>query len=164
MAKGNKKTGKIATPVVEEKLLSNGKTAVLNYTGRLEDGQIFDTSIGRASFQFKMGASQVIPAFESSVLNKPIGYKATIKIAAESAYGLVREDLIVKVPADNVPKEVQVGQVLNANAQGQDISVTVKEINSEYVLVDGNHPLAGKNLEFDIEILDILDIPGLNTI
>lgn len=163
MAKGNKKTGKVSTPV-EEKLLANGKTAVVNYTGRLDDGQVFDTSIGREAFQFKMGASQVIPAFESSLLNKPVGYKATIKIAAESAYGLVREDLIVKVPADNVPKEVQVGQTLNANAQGQNISVTVKEVNSEYVLVDGNHPLAGKNLEFEIEVLDILEIPGLNAI
>jgi len=139
-----------------EKIVDKGKTAVVNYTGKLEDGQVFDTSEGKEPFQFLVGANQVIPAFESCILGKPVGYKTTVKIPATNAYGLVREDLIIKVNKDQVPPEVQVEQTLHANAQGQEIAVLVKEINSDHIIIDGNHPLAGKNLEFDLEVLDVI--------
>lgn len=139
-----------------EKTVSNGNTAVVNYTGRLEDGQVFDTSVGKEPFRFTIGAKQVIPAFESCVMGKSIGFKTTVKINATEAYGPVREDLIVNVPIDRIPSEAQVGQILHANAGGQEIAVLVKEINTDHAIIDGNHPLAGKNLEFDIEILDIV--------
>ena len=139
-----------------EKTVNNGNTAVVNYTGRLEDGQIFDTSVGKEPFRFTVGSKQVIPAFESCVMGKSIGFKTTVKINAAEAYGPVREDLIVNVPIDRIPAEAQVGQILHANAGGQEIAVLVKEINVDHAIIDGNHPLAGKNLEFDIEILDIV--------
>ena len=139
-----------------KKILSEGNTAVVNYTGRLDNGDIFDTSEGREPLQFVMGGNQVIPAFESCLIGQSIGYKTIVKILAESAYGLIREDLIVSVPKENIPKEVQVGQTLHANAQGQEIAVLVREINSDHVVIDGNNPLAGKNLEFEIEVLDII--------
>jgi FKBP-type peptidyl-prolyl cis-trans isomerase 2 len=159
-----KKTEKGATKKVaakkvldKGKTVTKGKTAVVNYTGKLENGQIFDSSLGRDPFQFTIGANQVIPAFESCVLGQSVGYKTTVNIKAESAYGLVREDLIVKVPLENIPAGVQVGQTLHAAAEGQEIAVIVKEINSDHVLIDGNHPLAGKSLTFDIEIIDIIN-------
>lgn len=139
-----------------EKIVDKGKTAVVNYTGRLEDGQVFDTSEGKTPFQFLVGANQVIPAFESCILGKPVGFKTTVKITAGNAYGLVREDLIIKVNKDQVPPEVQVGQTLHATTQGQEVAVLVKEINDDHVIIDGNHPLAGKDLEFDLEILDVI--------
>lgn len=141
---------------VEAKIVNKGNTAVVNYTGRLETGEVFDTSEGKSPFQFQIGANQVIPQFESCILNKPVGFKTTIKIPAEGAYGVVRNELIVKVPKDRVPQEIQVGQTLHATAEGQQIAVVVKEINSDHVIIDGNHPLAGKNLEFDIEVLDVI--------
>lgn len=139
-----------------EKIVNKGKTAVVNYTGRLEDGQVFDSSEGKTPFQFLVGGNQVIPAFESCILGKPVGFKTTVKIKADNAYGLVREDLIIKVNKDQVPPEVQVGQTLHATAQGQEVAVLVKEINDDHVIIDGNHPLAGKNLEFDLEVLDVI--------
>lgn len=139
-----------------KKVVDKGKTAVVNYTGRLEDGQVFDSSEGKTPFQFLVGANQVIPAFESCILGKPVGFKTTVKVDAGNAYGFVREDLIIKVNKDQVPPEVQVGQTLHAVAQGQEVAVTVKEINADHVVIDGNHPLAGKNLEFDLEVLDVI--------
>jgi FKBP-type peptidyl-prolyl cis-trans isomerase 2 len=139
-----------------EKSVTTGNTAVVNYTGRLENGQVFDSSEGREPFRFTIGSNQVIPAFESCVMGKPIGFKTTVKIKSVDAYGPVREDLIVNVPIDKIPAEAQVGQILHANSQGQEIAVLVKEKNEDHAVIDGNHPLAGKDLEFDIEILDII--------
>lgn len=149
-SKAKKVSKKPATKIVE-----NGNTAVVNYTGRLENGQVFDTSEGKEPFKFKVGDNQVIPAFESCVLGKNIGFKTTVKIAAASAYGEVRSDLIVKVPLDRIPAGAQVGQTLHASAEGQNIAVVLREVNIDHVIVDGNHPLAGKSLTFDIEIIDI---------
>ena len=138
------------------KIVSKGKTAVVNYTGRLDNGQIFDTSEGKNPLKFMVGSNQVIPAFESCILDREIGFKTTIKISAGDAYGHVKQDLFVKVDLDKIPSEAKVGQVLHAVADGQEVSVLVKEINSDHVIIDANHPLAGKDLEFDIEVIDVI--------
>lgn len=137
------------------KIVQKGNKVSVNYTGKFEDGQVFDSSEGRAPLEFVVGGNQVIPAFESCLIGKEAGYKTTIKISADNAYGQPKPELIIKVPIAQVPAGVQVGQTLHAMAESQQIAVVVKEVNSDSVLIDGNHPLAGKDLLFDIEVVDI---------
>ncbi len=137
-------------------MIKKGSKISVNYTGKLSDGEVFDSSEGRDPLEFEVGTGQIIPGFEEALIGKNTGDKVTVTIQAENAYGEVREDLMVKVPHDKLPGEVSVGQQLNAVGQnGQPIPVTVKEVNEEYVLIDGNHPLAGKELTFDIEVVGV---------
>lgn len=137
-------------------MIKNGSTVDVHYVGKLSDGVVFDSSEGREPLQFQVGSGQIIPGFEESLIGKKVGDKVTVTIQPEFAYGAVREDLMVKVPLDKMPGEVEVGQSLHAvGANGQPIPVTVKEVNEDHVVIDGNHPLAGKELTFDIEVIGV---------
>lgn len=137
-------------------MVEKGKVVAVHYTGKLTDGEMFDSSEGKDPLRFQVGSGQIIPGFESAIMGKNIGDKVTININPEEAYGQVREDLIVKVNKEQMPGEVEVGQSLQAQADnGQAVNVVVKEINEDNVVVDGNHPLAGKELVFDIEVVEI---------
>jgi peptidylprolyl isomerase len=137
-------------------MIENGNIVNVHYVGKFTDGNVFDTSEGREPLQFELGAGQLIAGFEAAVLGKEIGDKVTANINAEDAYGAVKEELIVKVPLDKMPGSVEVGQTLEAGGDdGQTLQVTVVEINEDHVLIDGNHPLAGKELVFDIEIVSV---------
>ena len=137
-------------------MIKNGSTVDVHYVGKLSDGVVFDSSEGREPLQFQVGSGQIIPGFEESLIGKKVGDKVTVTIQLEFAYGAIREDLMVKVPLDKMPGEVEVGQSLHAvGANGQLIPVTVKEVNEDHVVIDGNHPLAGKELTFDIEVIGV---------
>jgi len=137
-------------------MVEKGKVVAVHYTGKLTDGQMFDSSEGKDPLKFQVGSGQIIPGFENAIMGKAKGDKVTININPEEAYGQVREDLIVKVGKEQMPGEVQVGQSLQAQADnGQAVNVIVKEVNEDHVIVDGNHPLAGKELVFDIEVVEI---------
>lgn len=136
-------------------MIQNGSTIQVHYTGKLADGTTFDSSIGRSPFKFQVGSSEVIPGFEDGLIGKNVGEKVTVTIPCQLAYGEVRNDLIVNVPKSQLPGDVQVGQTLQASNEGQSFNVEIKEIYEDYVVIDGNHPLAGKNLIFDIEVLEI---------
>lgn len=137
-------------------MIENGNIVNVHYTGKFTDGNVFDTSEGRETLQFELGAGQLIPGFEGGVLGREIGEKFTVFITPEDGYGLVNEELIVKVPLDKMPGEVEIGQTLEASGQdGQSLQVTIVEINEDNVVIDGNHPLAGKDLIFDIEIVSV---------
>jgi peptidylprolyl isomerase len=136
-------------------MIQIGSTIQVHYTGKLTDGTTFDSSIGRSPFKFQVGASEVIPGFEDGLIGKHVGEKVTVTIPCQQAYGEVRNDLIVNVPKTQLPGEVHVGQTLQASNEGQSFNVEVREIHEDYVVIDGNHPLAGKELIFDIEILEI---------
>ena len=137
-------------------MVETGKVVAVHYTGKLTDGEMFDTSEGRDPLKFQVGSGQIIPGFEEAIMGKSIGDKVTINISADNAYGPIREDLIVSVPKTQMPGDVEVGQPLQATGDnGQAINVIVKEINEENVMIDGNHPLAGKELIFDIEVVEI---------
>ena len=137
-------------------MVETGKVVAVHYTGKLTDGEMFDTSEGREPLQFQVGSGQIIPGFESAILGKIVGDKVTTTIKPEDGYGLVREDLVVSVPADKMPGTVEVGQTLEASGDdGQVAHVVVTEITEETVTIDGNHPLAGKELIFDIEVVSI---------
>jgi peptidylprolyl isomerase len=137
-------------------MVETGKVVAVHYTGKLSDGEMFDTSEGRDPLKFQVGSGQIIPGFEQAIMGKNIGEKVTVNIPADDAYGQIREDLIVSVPKSQMPGDVQVGQPLQAQGDnGQTINVIVKEVSEENVMIDGNHPLAGKELVFDIEVVEI---------
>jgi peptidylprolyl isomerase len=137
-------------------MIENGKVVSVHYVGKFTDGEVFDSSEGREPLQFEVGSGQLIPGFESAIIGKVVGDKVTANITPEEGYGLVREDLIVSVPLDKMPGDVEVGQALEAQGEnGQSAQVFVKEINEDNVVIDGNHPLAGKDLVFEIEVIEI---------
>lgn len=137
-------------------MITQGSTVEVHYTGRFIDGEIFDSSEGKDPLQFQVGSGQIIPGFEEAIMGKNIGEKVSITIAPEQAYGQLREDLIVEVPVDKMPGTVEVGQLLQADGgDGQVVQVIVKEVKEEVIIIDGNHPLAGQDLLFDIEVVSI---------
>lgn len=137
-------------------MIQNGSTIEVHYTGKLVNGEVFDSSEGRQPLSFTMGTGQIIPGFENALVGKNIGDKVTVNIQPSEAYGEYREDLVVKVPNEQLPGPVQVGMSLQAQSEGgMPLNVVVKEVNEDHALIDGNHPLSGKELIFDIEVVSI---------
>lgn len=138
-----------------------GDVVKVNYTGKLSDGTVFDSSLNREPIEFSIGNNQVIYGFEQAVIGKEIGDKVTVNIKSEEAYGNIREDLFIRFENSQLPGEVFLGQSLLAKDEsGFNVSVVVKEINEDHIIVDANHPLAGENLIFDIEIMNINETPS----
>ena len=136
-----------------------GDTVKVHYTGKLNDGSVFDSSANREPLQFTLGAGNMIPGFEKAVEGMGVGDKKTAEIPSDQAYGDKREDMIISVPRENVPGDIspEVGQQLAVQQQGgQQVPVTVKEVTEEKVVLDANHPLAGKDLVFEIEVVEIV--------
>ncbi len=129
----------------------------VHYTGRLEDGTIFDTSIaeGREPLEVELGLGQLIKGFEDSLVDMSEGEKKTIEISVENAYGEPRPEFINEVPKTNVPEGVQAGESLQGMSPQGPVNVVVVAVNEETVILDANHPLAGKNLIFDLEVIEI---------
>jgi peptidylprolyl isomerase len=137
-------------------MIENGNVVDVHYVGKLTDGNVFDSSEGREPLKFEVGSGQIIPGFENAVMGKTIGDKVTVTINPEMAYGEVREDLFVQLPLDKMPGDVEVGQMLQAMSDdGRATQVRVHEVNEDNVIIDGNHPLAGQDLIFDIEIVSV---------
>lgn len=136
-------------------MITQGNTVGVHYTGRLTDGDQFDSSEGRDPLKFKVGALQVIPGFENAVIGKSVGDKVTVNIPCDQAYGQFRDDLNQQVPVAQLPAGVKVGDSLEAMTQQGPIEVTVTDLNEEFGVIDANHRLAGKDLVFDIEIVSI---------
>jgi peptidylprolyl isomerase len=135
-------------------MIQNGSTVNVHYTGRLTNGEVFDSSEGKEPLSFTVGSGQIIPGFESAIIGKNIGDKVTVNIPPAQAYGEVREDLLVKVPNTQLPGPVEVGMSLQAQSEnGMAVNVTVVEVNEDHAVIDGNHPFAGKELVFDIEVV-----------
>ena len=133
-------------------------TVKVHYTGRLNDGTVFDSSAEREPLQFTLGEGQVIPGFESAVLGMTAGESKTITIAADQAYGPRRDDLILAVGRDQFPADItpEVGQQLQVRQTNGDVAlVTVAEVGEAAVKLDANHPLAGHDLTFDIQLVAI---------
>jgi peptidylprolyl isomerase len=96
-------------------MITQGSTVEVHYTGRFLDGEVFDSSEGKDPLQFEIGSGQIIPGFENALMGKNIGEKVSVTVAPDEAYGQVREDLVVEVPADKMPGPVEVGQLLQAD-------------------------------------------------
>jgi len=140
-----------------------GDTVRVHYTGRLTTGEQFDSSAGRAPLEFEVGAGMMIKGFDEAVVGMQVGDKKTINIAPAEAYGEKRADMIVEFPKANFPAEItpEIGmQLMMNNGAGQQIPVTIIELLEEVVVLDANHHLAGQELVFDIEMVEI-DAKGL---
>ena len=129
----------------------------VHYTGKLEDGTIFDTSLteGREALEVQLGEGQLIKGFEAGLIDMTEGEKKTIELSVEDAYGESRPEFINEVPRANVPEGVQEGENLQGMGPQGPVNVKVTAVNDETVTLDANHPLAGKNLIFDLEVIEI---------
>lgn len=135
-----------------------GNTVKIHYKGTLEDGSQFDSSEGRDPLEFELGSGQVIPGFEQAVEGMAVGESKSVTIAPEDAYGPRVEQAIQEVPKSVLPAELEpvVGMALQAQNQDQQpVQLVVTAVSDESITVDGNHPLAGKTLNFDISLVEI---------
>lgn len=136
-----------------------GDTVSVHYTGKLEDGKVFDSSLKREPLQFTLGEGKIIPGFEVAVVGMSAGEKKTITLPPEEAYGPRREDVVVEMGRDKLPEgvEPQVGQRLQlTSADGQTLVAMIVDVREDAIVLDGNHPLAGKVLIFEIELVKIV--------
>ena len=139
-----------------------GDTVQVNYTGKLADGSVFDSSIGKQPLEVVLGKGQVIPGFEKAILGMKVGDNKTVTISVNDAYGPSHKELIFEVPKENLPAGVapQVGQQLRGTkADGTTMVATITKISDKTVTLDGNVPLAGKDLTFEIGLVKILPVP-----
>lgn len=138
--------------------VKNGDTVRVHYHGRLTNGATFDSSEGREPLEFQVGAGMVIKGFDNGVLEMQVGDKKTVQIPVDQAYGPKNEELVMDFPKANIPADLnpEVGMELQmSNAQGQVFPVKVAAIGTEFITLDANHPLAGEELVFDIELVEI---------
>ena len=138
--------------------VKQGDTIQVNYTGKLQDGTIFDSSIGRHPLQFTLGKGALIAGFEQAVIGMSAGEKKTVVIPTAEAYGPRQQSAVVEVERKSMPGnfEPQVGQRLELTQEDDtNILVTVTALTDTHITLDANHPLAGKDLTFEIELLSI---------
>jgi FKBP-type peptidyl-prolyl cis-trans isomerase 2 len=129
----------------------------VHYTGKLEDGTIFDTSLteGREALEVQLGEGQLIKGFESGLIDMSEGEKKTIELSVEDSYGEPNPEFINEVPKSNVPEGVKEGETLQGMGPQGPVNVKVISVNEETVTLDANHPLSGKKLIFDLEVVSI---------
>jgi peptidylprolyl isomerase len=136
-----------------------GDTVKVHYTGKFDSGEVFDSSQGREPVQFTIGKGEVIPGFENAVVGMEAGDEKTIHIPSDQAYGERIEELVQDIPRDTFAEdmELKTGQGLQIRTKdGKAMLVVIKAISDDAVTLDGNHPLAGKDLNFDIKLVEIL--------
>ncbi|MFM9907708.1 MAG: peptidylprolyl isomerase [Chitinophagaceae bacterium] len=139
--------------------VKNGDTIKVHYHGKLTDGTTFDSSSGREPLEFEVGSGMVIKGFDDGVTGMKVGDKKTINIPVDDAYGPKQEEMLVEFPLDQFPPDMkpEIGMPLTmTTAQGQPVQVVIVEVKEEAVLLDANHPLAGEELVFDLELVEIV--------
>ena len=140
-------------------LAENGNTVRVHYTGKFSDGSIFDSSIGREPLEFIVGSQQVIAGFDDAVNQMAIGDKKTIDIAPEFAYGEISEDYFFEVPTSELPDDFvpSIGMPIEMmNDEGDSLVASIIDITEDSIKLDANHPLSGKQLTFEIELMEIV--------
>ena len=138
--------------------VKSGDTVKVHYHGKLTDGSTFDSSEGREPLEYEVGSGSVIPGFDAGVTGMVVGDKKTVTIPADEAYGQKQAEMIMEFPMDRFPEDMnpEVGMQLNmSNGSGQNFPVVIREVREESVMLDANHPLAGEELIFDLELVEI---------
>jgi FKBP-type peptidyl-prolyl cis-trans isomerase 2 len=133
-------------------------TVKVHYTGKLENGNIFDSSLEREPLEITLGKGMLIPGFEKSLLDMEVKEKKTVTIPQEEAYGPVQEELFQPIAKEALPEEIEpeIGMGLMAtNADGSERQLRIVEVKEDHIVVDANHPLAGKDLIFELELVEI---------
>ena len=139
--------------------VKTGDKVRVHYSGRLLDGTLFDSSEGREPLEFTVGAGQMIKGFDAGVQGMRVGDRKTIQIAPEEAYGHRDEEAIIEFPSENVPSDLTLEpgmQLTLRNQYGQPVPVVVLEVKADVVIMDANHMLAGQELVFDVELVEIV--------
>ncbi|MFN2350309.1 MAG: peptidylprolyl isomerase [Kiritimatiellia bacterium] len=139
-------------------MTKKGDKVSIHYTGKLNDGTVFDSSREREPLEFTLGSGQVIPGFDNAVTGMAAGEKKTVEIPAAEAYGPHHPEMVVKAERSKIPSEVNVavGQRLQSKQpDGRTVVFNVAEVSDGAVTLDANHPLAGKDLVFDIELVQV---------
>ena len=133
-------------------------TVKVHYTGKLTDGQIFDSSLEREPLEVTIGDGKLIPGFENAILDMKLNDKKTVQITKEEAYGDIQEELFHQVPKEQLPQDIQptIGMGLASKGpDGIEHQFRVIEVKEDHIVVDGNHPLAGQDLVFEMEVVEI---------
>lgn len=139
--------------------VKNGDVVRVHYTGKLTNGEQFDSSAGRDPLEFKVGAGTMIKGFDAAMPGMSVGEKKTINISPEDGYGEKSADAIIEFPRENVPNDMQLepGMSLTlSNQEGHPVPVVVVEVKDDVIVLDANHFLAGEELVFDIELVEIV--------
>lgn len=138
---------------------NSGDTVRIHYTGTLTDGTKFDSSIGRDPLEFQLGSGQIIPGLDNAIQGMSVGETGQVTIPAAEAYGPHNPEAVQKVPRADIPAEIDLAPGLTLNAQrpdGQAMPVKVVEVTEAEVTLDANHPLAGEDLTFDVELVAVV--------
>ncbi|MBC7949275.1 MAG: peptidylprolyl isomerase [Chitinophagaceae bacterium] len=138
--------------------VKKGDKVKVHYHGRLTNGETFDKSEGREPLEFEVGSGMVIKGFDDGVTGMAIGEKKTINIPFLEAYGPINPEMVIEMPKDRFPNdmEIEIGMPLAmSDGQGQQFQVVITEIKEEVVILDANHPLAGQDLVFDLELVEV---------
>ncbi len=139
--------------------VKNGDKVKVHYTGKLVNGEQFDSSVGREPLEFTVGAGMMIKGFDIALPGMAVGDKKTVNIAAVDAYGEKDPNAIIPFPKENVPADMKLEpgmQLTLTNQEGQPFPVVVTEIKDDVIVLDANHFLAGQELVFDIELVEIV--------
>jgi len=139
--------------------VKSGDKVKVHYHGKLTSGETFDSLAGREPLEFEVGSGSVIPGFDQGVTGMAIGEKKTINIPFDEAYGPRNPEMVIEMPKERFPQdmEIEVGMPIGmSDGQGQQFQVTVVEIKEDVVMLDANHPLAGQDLIFDLELVEIV--------
>ncbi|MGD9056373.1 MAG: peptidylprolyl isomerase [Desulfobacterales bacterium] len=135
-----------------------GDLVSVHYTGKLKNGEVFDSSKDRDPLEFTLGDKELLAGFEDGVVGMKAGQSKSVTLEPENAFGDRREDLLLKLPKKEFPQHItpSVGlQLRLSNAEGKEMTVVITEVGEESVTLDGNHPLSGQTVVFDIELLEI---------
>lgn len=135
--------------------VKKGDVVQVHYTGKLENGEVFDSSDQGEPIKFAAAGPEVIPGMGQAVVGMEVGDKKSVTIPPDQAYGDPQEGLLKKVPRGQLPPEVKVGDPLQAEVEGDTFIFWVKEVADDFATLDANHPLAGKTLIFDLELVSI---------
>jgi FKBP-type peptidyl-prolyl cis-trans isomerase 2 len=144
---------------VDMQQVKSGDKVKVHYHGKLRSGETFDSSQGREPLEFTVGSGQVIKGFDQGVMGMQVGDKRTVEIPVQDAYGTKQDEMIIEFPRNQFPPDMkpEAGmQLMMNNGSGQSFPVTVTEVKEESVILDANHPLAGQDLIFDIELVEIV--------
>ena len=139
--------------------VKSGDKVKVHYHGKLTSGETFDSSEGRDPLEFEVGAGMVIKGFDDGVTGMSVGDKKTVNIPVEEAYGPRNDEMLVEFPKDRLPADLHIEEglpLMMSNETGQQFQVVVVEVKEDAVLLDANHPLAGQDLIFDIELVEIV--------
>ena len=138
--------------------MKQGDKVKLHYTGTLSNGEVFDSSEGKEPLEFTIGENHVIPGFENEVREMGLNEEKTFKIAAKDAYGEKNQELTREIPKNKMPAEMKIeagAHIIIKGSNGQQIAAVVSEVKDDSIVIDLNHPLAGKELTFKVKVVEV---------